>query len=80
MVKKIAEAFIPAHVSKALSSQNSMPMSEKALTTQAIEIHRRDLKVLLPTRDVLMAVEIIKGYCYAIKTECLYNLVLQWCS
>ena len=60
-VKKGAEEFIPAQVSSALSAQKSMPVTQKTMTTQVIEIYRGDLKVVLPVFDVLMAIEIIKG-------------------
>lgn len=59
--KKGSEAFIPAQISSTLSTHQSAPVPQKAIATHVIEIHRGDLKVVLPAQDIVMALEIIKG-------------------
>ena len=57
--KKQQAAFVPIAVQNNPPSQAA---SKKQTSTQYIEIHRGDLKVLLPvSNDVRMVTEIIKG-------------------
>ena len=57
--KRQQAGFVPVQVQGAMSAQKT-PVNQKTIATQVIEIHRGDLKVVLPMIDVTMAVEIIK--------------------
>jgi len=59
--KKQGSAFVPVQVKNEPSPQAALK-DQTNTQTQHIEIHRGDLKVVLPvTNDVSMAIEIIKG-------------------
>jgi len=52
-------AFVPAQVKS--NPLPTIPNKPHPTQTRAIEIHRGDLRVVLPIIDVAMTVEIIKG-------------------